>query len=480
MEVSIDFEYFDSNEKIMSLVAASIDYGLEKPFAFDLTSSKNGVKEHLENIKKDKDTLLAYAVIAEARSLISLGFDPLDFEWIDLYAEFIMLCNSNNRYCYGNYINHTGSIVYSVPPDPSMTEEEKEADTADHTECPKNLVNCAYKLLNVRLDASHKDAMRDLILSRDIPRIKEYMHEILEYCASDTKYLREIYKAICRAYELEGLTDFRQDMLARGRYAAAVAKSEALGIPIDFKLLDKIIEKTPEILQKGREEVNAYFNFFVPEFQRPPITRKNGKIFTYKPTPAHKDMASYQRYVESLKIESFPRTKTGKFKADKDTLEEFGYWGGLESLWKYNKTESSLKWFNKDNKDGFFERVGSDKVVRPYYGIFGTQTGRNAAKAKTFPLAMSSWLRAIISPGVLPLREGEDGHLFGQCIIGSDFSQQEVYVAAILSGDKNLLEAYNSGDVYLAFAIQANLAPEGASKKTHKEIRDLCKSTVLG
>jgi hypothetical protein len=81
---------------------------------------------------------------------------------------------------------------------------------------------------------------------------------------------------------------------------------------------------------------------------------------------------------------------------------------------------------------------------------------------------MSSWLRAIIRPDS------------NEYIIGADFSQQEVYVAAILSGDVNLLNAYTSGDVYLAFAKQAGLVPAGATKSSHKLERDLCKGTVLG
>jgi DNA polymerase I-like protein with 3'-5' exonuclease and polymerase domains len=179
-------------------------------------------------------------------------------------------------------------------------------------------------------------------------------------------------------------------------------------------------------------------------------------------------MSAYQKYIESLKIPNFPKTESGKYKCDSDTLEVWGYWGGLEKLWKYNKTESSLKWFTDNNKQGFFDRFGSDNRVRPYYGVFGTQTGRNAAKAKTFPLAMSSWLRSIVQAP------------FGSSIISADFSQQEVYVAAILSGDENLMAAYESGDVYLDFAKQAGLVPRDATKESHKTMRNLCKSTVLG
>jgi len=469
--VGIDFEYFNSQEEKLDLVAAVLDYGSEDTvFKFNLLDEKDReyFKIHLNEIRNSHSTLIAYAAMAEARSLISLGYDPFEFNWIDLYVEFIMLCNSNNKFSYGNYIGDSGELRYSTPPDPNMTEEDKEEDTEDHSEVPKNLINCAYKLLGVRLDAVEKETMRDLILSKDIQRIKDNMEAILDYCASDAKYLIPIYYKICKELRNHRLINFTESQLERGKYSVAVAKSETLGIPINMQLLQKIIDKTSEILDMHKGEVNDHFPYFIAAHQRPPKVFKSGKVFHYKPTPEKKSMEAYQTYVANLNIHDFPRTKKGKFKSDKETLEAWGYWGGLEALWKYNKIESSLKWFNKDNKNGFFERLGSDQNVRPYYGIFGTQTGRNAAKAKTFPLAMSSWLRAIISPKN------------GTSIIGCDFSQQEVYVAAILSGDQNLLDAYKSGDVYLAFAKQAGMVPQSATKSSHKLERMLCKSTVLG
>jgi DNA polymerase I len=42
-----------------------------------------------------------------------------------------------------------------------------------------------------------------------------------------------------------------------------------------------------------------------------------------------------------------------------------------------------------------------------------------------------------------------------------------------------MMEAYRSGDPYLAFAKQAGAAPADATKTTHKAIRDQFKSTVL-
>ena len=43
-----------------------------------------------------------------------------------------------------------------------------------------------------------------------------------------------------------------------------------------------------------------------------------------------------------------------------------------------------------------------------------------------------------------------------------------------------MIHGYVEGDPYLAFAKAANLAPIDATKKSHKLIRDRCKSIVLG
>lgn len=467
--VGFDTEFYNDAEDKMTVICAVLCLpGIYKKYWLLNGEDLQAFKDALAMIKRDNAKLLAYAASAEARSLLALGIDPLQFNWIDLYVEFRMLCNSNDTYNYGNYIDDKGEVIKSSPPQEIEEEDEEDEDT--HKETPKNLVNALFKMLNVSVDTDQKHRMRDTALSKNDIEITENKVEMMEYCLSDTKYLRALHLALNKALIKEGLEGFEEAQLQRGRYSVAVAKSENLGIPLNTKLLNSIIENTPKILNRYKGTINNYFPFFVPEKIGDTVTLKNGKIRKFKDKPAKKDFTAYNNYIESLNIPNFPRSeKTGKFKFDKQTLVDFRSFNpAIRELLLYNEIEANLKWFNKDNKNGFFERVGSDNKIRPYFGIFGTQTGRNAAKAKTFPLAMSSWLRAIISPEK------------GQSIIGADFSQQEVYIAAILSEDKKLLEAYNSGDVYLSFAKQSRLVPQDATKTTHKLERTLCKSTVLG
>jgi DNA polymerase I-like protein with 3'-5' exonuclease and polymerase domains len=60
-----------------------------------------------------------------------------------------------------------------------------------------------------------------------------------------------------------------------------------------------------------------------------------------------------------------------------------------------------------------------------------------------------------------------------------DWSQQEFGIAAALSEDLLMMEAYRSGDPYLAFAEQAKAVPADATKESHRAQRDQFKACVL-
>jgi DNA polymerase-1 len=83
-------------------------------------------------------------------------------------------------------------------------------------------------------------------------------------------------------------------------------------------------------------------------------------------------------------------------------------------------------------------------------------------------LRPSKWLRGLIKPP-----EG-----YGLAYV--DYTSQEIGIAAGLSGDPTLIAAYQSGSIYLAFAKQAGLAPQDATKQSHGRVRDRCKALVLG
>jgi DNA polymerase I len=101
---------------------------------------------------------------------------------------------------------------------------------------------------------------------------------------------------------------------------------------------------------------------------------------------------------------------------------------------------------------------------------FWTRSGRSQPQGrdKAFLLSLPSWTHGLINPS-----EGERIALL-------DWTAQEIGVVAGLSQDPALIADYQSGDIHKRFAIRAGLAPPGATKDSHGEIRDDVKPLSLG
>ena len=111
--------------------------------------------------------------------------------------------------------------------------------------------------------------------------------------------------------------------------------------------------------------------------------------------------------------------------------------------------------------------VGSDSRNRVLLSPYGSKTGRNQPSNSRFIFGTATWLRSLIQPPP------------GRFVAYVDWTSQEIGVAAKLSGDANLLAAYED-DPYLWFAKRVGAVPADATKKSHKAQRDLYKATMLG
>ena len=111
--------------------------------------------------------------------------------------------------------------------------------------------------------------------------------------------------------------------------------------------------------------------------------------------------------------------------------------------------------------------VGADGRNRTILSAFRSRTGRNQPSNTRFIFGPSVWLRGLIKPPP------------GHAVAYVDWSQQEIGIAAALSGDQALQAAYQSGDCYLAFAKQAGVVPHDATKATHGAQRELFKQCML-
>jgi hypothetical protein len=112
--------------------------------------------------------------------------------------------------------------------------------------------------------------------------------------------------------------------------------------------------------------------------------------------------------------------------------------------------------------------VGSDGRNRCLLSAFRSITSRNQPSNARFIFGPSCWLRSIIQPES------------GRAVAYVDWSQQEFGIAAALSGDRAMMDAYTSGDPYLMFAKQARAVPTNATKESHPVERELFKTCALG
>jgi DNA polymerase I-like protein with 3'-5' exonuclease and polymerase domains len=113
--------------------------------------------------------------------------------------------------------------------------------------------------------------------------------------------------------------------------------------------------------------------------------------------------------------------------------------------------------------------VGRDGRNRPgLLGIFGTKTSRNAPSSTRYAFGPARWIRGLIKPPP------------GWAVAYCDWKSQEFAIGAWLSRDQAMMDAYTSGDPYLAFGKQAGLIPQHGTKQTHATERALCKTCVLG
>jgi DNA polymerase I len=117
----------------------------------------------------------------------------------------------------------------------------------------------------------------------------------------------------------------------------------------------------------------------------------------------------------------------------------------------------------------FLATIGSDGASRIAIMPHWTLSGRNQpqAKDKVFLLGLPTWVHGCIRPPK------------GWGVACLDWSCQEIGFAAGFSGDPHMIEDFRD-DFHMRFAVRSGLAPPGASKDTHRQVRDDVKPVSHG
>ena len=227
--------------------------------------------------------------------------------------------------------------------------------------------------------------------------------------------------------------------LLRGRYMAAAARMEAAGVPVDTSMLADIRASWDAVRLDLVHQVDKDFGVY------------EGTTFK---------AGLFAGYLADRGI-AWPRLDSGQLRLDGDTFRDMARtYPGLGPLKELRHSLGELRLADL--------AVGPDGRNRVVLSAFGTKTGRNAPSNSKFIFGPATWLRGLIRPPE------------GRALAYIDWSAQEVWIAAVLSGDQALLDSVTSGDPYLAFAVRAGLAPAGATKASHEAIRGMCKVCLLG
>jgi len=286
------------------------------------------------------------------------------------------------------------------------------------------------------IEAEAKKDMRSLILSGG-PWDDNQKSEIINYCITDVDALARLFPCMINRW----IIDDRRlgQALLRGRYMAAVACMEHAGIPIDVPLLKKFWENWDRIKHKLISRVDSAFNVY---------------------TDGHFKEALFENYLIQEGI-PWPRHESGRLALDRDTFKmQKNTYPKLAPLYYLRNTLAELR------HNGL--TIGRDGRNRAMLSPFGSKTGRNQPSTSKFIFGSPAWVRGFIKPA--------PGFSLAYC----DWRSQEIAVAAARSADQAMWNAYASGDIYIAFAIGAGLAPLGATKASHRTVREQCKAIVLG
>jgi DNA polymerase I len=293
-------------------------------------------------------------------------------------------------------------------------------------------------LLQHGLDAisvTEKEDMRQLAIElgrTGRPASDDERTALLAYCEGDVDALARLLPVMAPRIDLPRA-------LLRGRYMSAVARMESNGVPIDTLTLGRLQHNWAGIQDQLIAEIDRDYGVY------------DGRTFKRE---------RFEQWLIRVGI-PWPRLESEQLDLEDDTFREMAR--AYPSVAPLRELRASLSELRLHALT-----VGQDGRNRTLLSPFRARTSRNQPSNSKFIFGPATWIRGLIKPPP------------GYAVAYIDWSQQEFGIAAALSGDPAMLEAYRSGDPYLAFAKQAGAAPPDATKTTHGAVRELYKSTVLG
>jgi DNA polymerase I len=279
------------------------------------------------------------------------------------------------------------------------------------------------------LDPSDKEEMRNLIVRGSYSPADK--RAILDYCRSDVVGLQALFPAMLPHI------DWPRALL-RGRYMRSLAHTEWWGIPLDTGKLAALLRGWEYIRESLIAEIDAPYGVY------------EGTSFRQE---------RFGRWLLARGM-WWPTTPTGDLSTSDETFRDMSkVYPEVAPLGQLHHALGKLKLHDLE--------VGRDGRNRTKIWPVGAKTGRNAPSSTKYIFGPAVWLRHLIKPPTT------------SALVYLDWSAQEFAIAAVLSGDPNMLADYSSGDPYTAFAKRAGAIPADGSKRTHPDVREQYKVVSL-
>jgi hypothetical protein len=269
--------------------------------------------------------------------------------------------------------------------------------------------------------------------------------DIYNYCEEDvsnsTKLLRR---------QLSGLGPFApvsvEHVLHWSNYSAkCIGPIQARGMPIDMCLWNLVQENKQAVIAALVRRLDFSQGTDCP-------------IYTLEGEWSYE---RFERWLIHIGVVAWPRLESGRLDIDGDAFRLMYHIPGIEEL---HALRESLRVIQTAKLP-----IGPDGRNRPSLFPFGTATGRNA-HSKSLYNAHAGMRSFMVTPP-------------GKILVYLDWRTQEVAVAAAASGDQNLIDAYNAGDIYHTLALDSGLTKDPDRKRwkdNNQKQRQRMKSLQLG
>ena len=164
--------------------------------------------------------------------------------------------------------------------------------------------------------------------------------------------------------------------------------------------------------------------------------------------------------LDSKTLASWPKTNSGQLSTDANTLLNATH-PALQNLRRYKELAKSISTYG----DGYASHIHPvTGRIHADYGIAGTKGGR-------FHCRNPNLQNAPRDPAFRALFKAPTG----RCLVVADYSQIELRIAALIAGDKVMLDAYQAGaDLHVKTAAAIAGIPESEVTKAQRQLAKAC------